>query len=87
MRFLPAAAADELAAEFVRTAHATAAVNNMAPISQLLTEWRHTAEVHADSQLHTILTQVHEGDHGSVPVPDTVWPVHAGTGHPTVTDR
>ncbi len=43
VRFLPVAAADELAAEFVQTAHAAAAVNNMAPISQLLTEWRHTA--------------------------------------------
>jgi hypothetical protein len=44
-------------------------VNNMAPISQLLAEWRHTAEVHADPQLYAILSQPHEGDHGSAVPP------------------
>jgi hypothetical protein len=69
-RFLPAAAAGELAAEFVATAHAAAAMDNLAPVSQLLAEWRHTAEVHADPELYAILTRTHEGDHGPVIAPE-----------------
>jgi hypothetical protein len=60
---------DELAAEFVATVHAAAAMNNMVPVSQLLTEWRHTAEVYADPDLHAILTRAHGGDFGPVPAP------------------
>jgi hypothetical protein len=69
VRFLPTAAAGELATEFVATAHAAAAVDNMAPVAQLLAEWRHTAEVYADPELHAALTRAHEGDHGPVTVP------------------
>jgi hypothetical protein len=69
VRFLPPAAAGELAAEFVATAHAAAAVDNVAPVAQLLAEWRHTAEVYADPELHAALTRPHEGDHGRVTVP------------------
>lgn len=69
-RFLPDGAIDELAAEFIATTRAAAAVNNMAPISQLLAEWRHTAEVYADPHLHAILSEAHEGDHGQVPAPN-----------------
>jgi hypothetical protein len=72
VRFLPVDAVDQLATEFVETTHAAAALNNMAPVSQLLVEWRHTAEVYADPQLFAILTQEHEGDHGPVPTPDAV---------------
>jgi len=56
MRFLPAADIDALATEFVATAEAAAAVGNTAPVSQLLVEWRHTAEIHADPDLHRALT-------------------------------
>jgi hypothetical protein len=69
VRFLPPAAAGEFAAEFVATAHAAAAVDNVAPVAQLLAEWRHTAEVYADPELHAALTRAHEGDHGPVPAP------------------
>lgn len=69
MRFLPAGAVDELAAEFVATTYAAASVNNMAPVSQLLTEWRHTAEVYADPELYEILTRAHEGDFGPATAP------------------
>ena len=69
VRFLPADAVDELAAEFIATVHASAAVNNMAPVSQLLAAWRYTAEVYADPHLHAILTTDHDGDHGPVPAP------------------
>jgi hypothetical protein len=69
VRFLPDAAVDELAAEFVATVHAAAGVNNMAPVAQMLAEWRHTAEVYADPDLYAILSQHHEDDFGPVPVP------------------
>jgi hypothetical protein len=69
VRFLPAAAVDELAAEFVATVHAAVGVGTVAPVSQLLVEWRHTAEVYADPELYAALTQAHEGDHGPVTAP------------------
>lgn len=68
-KFLPADAVDELAVEFMDTTQAAAELNNVAPISQLLTEWRHTAEVYADSELHEVLSRSHEGDYGRVPEP------------------
>jgi len=40
----------------------------VAPVVQLITEWRHTAEVHADPALVAILTQ-DLGDFGPVPAP------------------
>lgn len=70
VRFLPGPAVDAFAIELVDTVHSAAAIDNMAPVSQLLAEWRHTAEVYADSELHEVLTRPHEGDHGSVPAPD-----------------
>lgn len=68
-RFLPSAAVDQLATEFVATVHAAAEVGTLAPVSQLLIEWRHTAEIYADPELYTALTQPHEGDHGPVTAP------------------
>jgi hypothetical protein len=55
VRFLPAEDVDQLASEFVSTAEAAAAVGNTAAISQLLAEWRHTAEIYADPELHAAL--------------------------------
>jgi hypothetical protein len=71
-RFLPTDAIDELAREFVETTEAAASVNNMAPVAQLLAEWRRTAEVYADPELHAALTRAHEGDHGQVSAPGAV---------------
>ncbi len=68
-RFLPGPAVDELVREFLDTAEAAAGVYNMAPVAQLLAEWRHTAEVYADPELYAALTRDHEGDHGEVAVP------------------
>lgn len=70
IRFLPASGVEALAAEFVETVRAAAAVSNMAPVAQLLAEWRHTAEVYADPALHAVLLARHEGDFGPVPAPD-----------------
>ncbi|MFF7456760.1 hypothetical protein [Kitasatospora sp. NPDC008115] len=44
-------------------------MNNLTPIALLLTQWRHTAEVHADPALYAILTREPEGDPGPVPRP------------------
>jgi hypothetical protein len=68
-RFLPAAAVDEFAAEFVATVAAAASVNNMAPLIQLIVEWRDTAEVYADPELFAALSRPTEGDLGPVPMP------------------
>jgi hypothetical protein len=69
-RFLPATDIDLLATELTATAEAAAAIGNMAPLSQLLTEWRHTAEIYADPDLHRALTNRNLGDYGPVPKPD-----------------
>jgi hypothetical protein len=69
-RFLPAADVEQLAAEFLAVAEACASIDNLAPLAQLLTEWQHTAEVHADPELYRALTRDDLGDHGLVPVPD-----------------
>ncbi|WP_018352175.1 hypothetical protein [Longispora albida] len=69
VRFLPDDDKSEFAAEFVDTAEAAASINNVAPISVLLTQWRHTAEVYADPELLAILTRPLDGDFGPVPRP------------------
>lgn len=69
-RFLPTADVDQLAAELAATAEAASAIGNMAPVSQLLTEWRHTAEIYADPDLYQALTTQSLGDYGPVPRPD-----------------
>lgn len=51
--FLPDGGTDELAAELVATLRASISLDNLWPVSQLLTEWRHTAEIYADPHLHT----------------------------------
>ncbi|AVT32637.1 hypothetical protein C6361_27805 [Plantactinospora sp. BC1] len=70
VRFLPAADADAMADEFVATTEAAAAIGNTAAVSQLLIEWRHTAEIHADPDLHRALTEQPLSDFGPVPRPD-----------------
>ncbi|MEU7674732.1 hypothetical protein AB0C42_07975 [Micromonospora taraxaci] len=69
VRFLPAKDLEQMAGEFVATAEAAAAMGNTAAISQLLTEWRHTAEIHADPDLHRILAAPSSDDFGPVARP------------------
>ena len=68
VRFLPAADIDAMAGELVATTEAAAAIGNTAAVSQLLIEWRHTAEIHADPDLHRALTQPLD-NFGPVPRP------------------
>ncbi|GAA1754760.1 hypothetical protein [Luedemannella helvata] len=69
VRFLPDADIDIMTEEFIATTEAAAAIGNTAAVSQLLVEWRHTAEVHADPELYRILTTEPLDDYGPVPRP------------------
>jgi hypothetical protein len=69
VRFLPTADIDAMADELVATTEAAAAIGNTAAVSQLLIEWRHTAEIHADPDLHRALTNQPLTDFGAVPRP------------------
>jgi len=69
VRFLPSGDVDLLAVELTEIATASAALGNPAPIAQLLVKWRHTAEVHADPELHALLTSPVGEDHGPAPRP------------------
>jgi len=69
VRFLPVADIDAMADELVSTTEAAAAIGNTATVSQLLIEWRHTAEIHADPELYRALTAQPLDDFGPVPRP------------------
>lgn len=71
VRFLPAEDMRLFLDEFVGTLHAVEDLDNIAPVAQLITEWRHTAEVHADPELAAILSQDAD-DYGPVPEPGMV---------------
>lgn len=68
VRFLPHDDRAEFLQELVNTLRATEELDTVAPLVQLVTEWRHTAEVYADPVLVSILTQ-DLGDFGAVPPP------------------
>lgn len=71
VRFLPDKEVREFLVEFVETARASTDLGIVSPIAQLITEWRHTAEVYADPELYKALTADHgDGDYGEVPVPE-----------------
>lgn len=67
--FLPVGAVDELMGELVSTLQAAVSIDNLWPVSQLLVEWRHTAEIYADPLLHSAATRALGNDGGPVPVP------------------
>ena len=70
VRFLPEPAVREFLVEFIETARASTDLGTVSPIAQVITEWRHTAEVYADPDLYKALTADHgDGDHGDVPAP------------------
>jgi hypothetical protein len=68
--FLPEADVDRLVTELIEVATGAASLENLSPLAVLLTQWRHTAEVHADPALLEILTREPEGDFGPATVPD-----------------
>ena len=68
VQFLPPADLPQFVTEFIETLRATGDLDTVAPVVQLIAEWRHTAEVHADPSLVTILTGDLD-DFGPVPIP------------------
>jgi len=69
VRFLPEADKIEFIQEFVDVMAASEELATPAPVLQLVAEWRHTAEVHADPELAAVLRRGVEDDLGSVPAP------------------
>lgn len=69
-RFLPVEGQRLFLAELADALHTAGDLDNLAPVSQLITEWQHTAEIHADPRLAAILTQCGD-DYGPVPDPGT----------------
>jgi len=68
VRFLPREDMQAFAVELVEMLEAANSLGTPAPITQLIAEWQHTAEVHADPRLLKILSQDGE-DLGDVPAP------------------
>ena len=71
VRFLPAEDVRAFVVELVNTLRAVEDLDNPAPVVQLITEWRNTAEVHADPELSRILTE-DTGDYGVATEPPAV---------------
>ncbi|MGC4890228.1 hypothetical protein [Micromonospora sp. DT227] len=67
--FLPDEDVDQLLAELTTTAQGAASLENLSPVAVLLTQWRHTAEVHADPTLLEHVGREPSGDFGPVPEP------------------
>ena len=67
--FLPVADRRAFVEEFSRVVTAAAEFDNVAPLSQLLREWRATAEVHADPRLARRLRRKVEASGEPVAVP------------------
>ena len=68
VRFLPEEDVQAFLVELVGTLRAVQELDSPAPVVQVITEWRHTAEVHADPELRALLAQ-DGADHGPVPPP------------------
>lgn len=73
-RFLPDDEVDEFLTELVDVARASAEIRNMRPVAQLIVEWKHTAEIHADPELYRMLTREYPGDEDFGPVEVPVEP-------------
>ncbi|MFJ4650101.1 hypothetical protein ACIP5Y_02385 [Nocardia sp. NPDC088792] len=67
--FLPDDDVELFIGELVDVAQGAAALENLAPLATLLTQWRHTAEIHADPALLNLVAREPEGDLGPVPEP------------------
>jgi hypothetical protein len=72
LRFLPDGSVGEIVTELVAVSTAARSIESVAPVAQVLIEWRHTAEVYADPDLYAALTRDRGGDAGAVPLPPAV---------------
>jgi hypothetical protein len=69
VRYLPPHDVREFSVELVDALGAATELDNTAAVAQLITEWKHTAEVHADPELTAALTRDSGEDYGPVPEP------------------
>ncbi|MEV7525853.1 hypothetical protein [Streptomyces sp. NPDC091371] len=69
LRYLPDRDMQDFFDELVTALGAPASPDKNAAVAQLITEWQHTAEVHADPKLKAALTADGD-DYGPVPEPD-----------------
>jgi hypothetical protein len=69
VRYLPAHDVREFSVELVGALGAAADLDSTAAVAQLITEWKHSAEVHADPELYAALTTDSGEDYGPVPEP------------------
>jgi hypothetical protein len=67
--FLPAVDQDMMLDELVNVARGAAGIDNLRPLATLLTQWRHSAEVYADPELHRLVTREVVPDADLPPVP------------------
>lgn len=68
--FLPDADQDCLLSELIEVAQGAASLRNLGPISVLLEQWRHSAEIYADSETYKQVTADPGGDFGQVQPPE-----------------
>ncbi|WP_166027204.1 hypothetical protein [Streptomyces chilikensis] len=69
LRFLPEGSDTEMLEELTDVAVASRGLDTVAPVAQVLAEWRHTAEIYADPHLLSELTRDRGGDAGPVTFP------------------
>lgn len=69
LRFLPEPEFESFVGDLTETAQAAAAIDNLTPISTLLVQWRHTAELYADPDLLARVTREPTEDLGPVGPP------------------
>lgn len=69
VRFLPEEDRIQFIQELVDVMAASKDLGTPAPVLQVVTEWRHTAEVHADPDLAAVLGRGTTDDLGSAPAP------------------
>lgn len=62
VRFLPTEDVRTFVLELADTLQVADALANVSPVVQVITKWRHTAEVHADPELAARVRQI-DGDH------------------------
>ncbi|MEE1938450.1 hypothetical protein V1L54_03315 [Streptomyces sp. TRM 70361] len=72
VRFLPEPGLHAFAVELVDTMRAADSLGNSASVAQLLTAWRHTAEVCSDPDLLAALTRAHAEGYGPATDPRDV---------------
>jgi hypothetical protein len=69
LRFLPSGDRIEFVRELIAVMDASKDVDSPAPVLQLITEWRNTAQIYADPELLEILRSEVIDDAGAVPAP------------------